>query len=434
MPETTHINEWTIIILIYAEIHIKNKQSLFCEIGSFFSELLRVPLPENIKLLILLNKSRLIGLEPNSKNGSTALYEVSQPPERKQKYLRVLYYQKTADTLQNAEKLGEILESISTDKYLNKGVVTKGKRYAVITWGHGSVYGIFKALPNTSTSQQVAWSQKSFEILTNEAISLAFKNGFKQKRVDILLMHNCLMMNVHACRALMDCVDYLVAPQTMIEAPSYNYKAILKGFGQQEADAETISLLCVDTLTNERNNEEQSKIDQWAVFAVKLETYKEVVETIDQIAATLLQALASNNRLRILIKTARNRCYQFDQDLNYHQIDFIHWFDELINQISVDEKIDQVLLNELFNFKNKLQKSVTACLTAKYLGQNIYNKKLQAGIIKLPPSGLSIYFPKQKVNAQANYKFFIQPGSPNQCRFLYETPLWLQLVENVIST
>ena len=76
-------------------------------------------------------------------------------------------------------------------------------------------------------------------------ISTLMLNGFLRKKVNLLIMMNCNMMNLHCIGALNDSTDYFVAPSTGIDEPGYNYCAIMD-FINSSIDIE---------LTNHRNTD-----------------------------------------------------------------------------------------------------------------------------------------------------------------------------------
>jgi hypothetical protein len=72
-------------------------------------------------------------------------------------------------------------------------------------------------------------AEKVREILSNDELAIVFREWLgEDEKVGVLLMMNCWMMNLHTMYSLVDTVQCLVAPQSDIGTPGYNYKAILK--------------------------------------------------------------------------------------------------------------------------------------------------------------------------------------------------------------
>ncbi len=72
-------------------------------------------------------------------------------------------------------------------------------------------------------------------ILTNQELSIAIDKALPQKKLDILVMYNCLMQNIYLQYDLSQCVEYLVAPMSGISHPGYNYTGV---FNDLSADLE----------------------------------------------------------------------------------------------------------------------------------------------------------------------------------------------------
>ena len=56
-----------------------------------------------------------------------------------------------------------------------------------------------------------------------------FKQGFGGKKIEIILMMNCLMQIIDTGYALRDSTRYLIASQLAMDLSGYNYTAIFSG-------------------------------------------------------------------------------------------------------------------------------------------------------------------------------------------------------------
>ncbi len=175
----------------------------------------------------------------------------------------------------------------------------KAKRHIVVTFGHGSIFGInftststkdlsiqrsyfdfnkqqqeyFDGIPVEDYPEEKAWFkgsskilEKEFEelkttkfaefdlgndvsvaLLTNQELAQSIKAVFKSKKVDVLVMYNCLMQNVNTQYDLRQAVDYLVAPESGICHPGYNYRGVLNELANDvKMDNKTVAGLFCD--------------------------------------------------------------------------------------------------------------------------------------------------------------------------------------------
>ncbi|MEY2917969.1 MAG: Clostripain family [Bacteroidota bacterium] len=75
---------------------------------------------------------------------------------------------------------------------------------------------------------EIAVPELNLTVLTVKEISTAFKSVFNDIILDILVLDNCLMQNLFTQFELCETVNYLVAAQSGISYPGFNYAAIIE--------------------------------------------------------------------------------------------------------------------------------------------------------------------------------------------------------------
>ncbi len=86
--------------------------------------------------------------------------------------------------------------------------------------------GLFKLLFNPPFKAEMITEILDPSILTNSELSSGITASLGNKKVDVLVMYNCLMQNLYAQYEFKDAVDYLVAPISGISFPGYDYEAV----------------------------------------------------------------------------------------------------------------------------------------------------------------------------------------------------------------
>jgi hypothetical protein len=201
------------------------------------------------------------------------------------------------DTMTNTFSLEKVLTRLK-DKY-------NANKHMVITAGHGSILGINYYMPkllpkvdreNKTDIEKILKkeanksgddkNQLEFDLnpisgvvaddllfLSNEEITEAIKNVFKEKKVDVLVMYNCLMQNIFTQYELRENVDWLVAPLSGISIPGFNYGAILNEISANPSiTGELVSELFINSIragnyyTSFKNDIEKT----WKISAVKI--------------------------------------------------------------------------------------------------------------------------------------------------------------------
>jgi Clostripain family len=208
------------------------------------------------------------------------------------------------DILTNKISLETILKKLK-DKY-------PAKKHMVITAGHGSIVGINYYIPELipessreSNKEVEAIFKKNSgfisgikfqkELLTNieledgkrllflanQEISEAFKKVFSDKKIDVMVMYNCLMQNIFTQFDFRETVDWLVAPLSGISIPGFNYGNILNKISNDPfINSEKVSELFTSSIREgNRYSSYQKDIEgTWKIAAVRMN--KEILESI----------------------------------------------------------------------------------------------------------------------------------------------------------
>ena len=272
------------------------------------------------------------------------------------------------------------------------------------TWDHGSVFGFFKEMPHPNPTSYFSIKSKGealgisklfehdfstmsfvkdppnltisintkFEILKNEELSFAIVNGFLRKKVNLLIMMNCNMMNLHCIGALNDSTDYFVAPSTGIDEPGYNYCAIMD-FINSSIDIELISKNCIDTLnTSSTCKSNDCKIyrqglisvpNKWKIFSTSMQPglINNLIAAINKFSEAIVTKVPERNTFlgasfRNCVNQARSKTVSLTEvGLRYHLYDIHKW-----NNIMIDHcpqyfpQLFELIKDELLEFKLNL--------------------------------------------------------------------------------
>ena len=258
------------------------------------------------------------------------------------------------------------------------------------------------------------------EILTNRELDEALKKWLNGKKVGVLLMSNCWMMNLHTMYALKDSVRCLVAPQGNIDIPGYNLKDILaeittsnKTFGPPE-----LAVTCVKTFDNAysrakavmNDRSEPDVLELFKIFAVDLSkttfdknTLTLQIDLLKDIINLLIKQFvefsqrAEKTEMKYFLKYIRAACFDFTGGI-VMMVDVVNWI-KSIN--SANQQFDKTLkkLTGVFSpsiaeFESSI--SDNSIVLDSSSGKDIYSpqdNQADFAVIELPPTGYSIFFP-----------------------------------------
>ncbi|MBD2704041.1 hypothetical protein IC229_25575 [Spirosoma sp. BT702] len=274
------------------------------------------------------------------------------------------------------------------------------------------------------------------EILSNDELATVFKEWIgADKKVAVLLMMNCWMMNLHTMYSLHETVKCLVAPQGNIGTPGYNYRDILNYLFNPRSifkSPEELAIRCVSTSENKRMRrrsiklraDKEDMIDKWKIFAVDLQREGDNgiilidhLNKINQFVDKLIPKDISAHEVQELIslyKSVRLVCFDFTLQGSFGGksfiVDIINWFN-ILTDIGLRNPeilpIDHTNLSNIKNLVNTVRpQNVRKHLVLKEsIGKDIYNYNgtpagLDRAVVGFHPTGYGLFFPNEINNNQ----------------------------------
>lgn len=271
-----------------------------------------------------------------------------------------------------------------------------------------------------------------YEMLTNEELADAIERGVGS--VDVLVMMNCYMMNLHSCYALKEKVHYFIAPQSGIDEPGYDYKTILESLSQSDTPSpESLARQCLLSTFHASRTAAFPGIHKWAVFCVNLEKnhITELAQKIDDLAGYLIQHI---DELEERVNDARLFCFRFDDSGNrdYNMIDITHFLQLLDEDMLQFEGLAphnteiRKYLSDMLSIREAIK------LEEKEILGTIYEVEwVQSTRTEFAATGLSIYYPEVIDTESVLFKYFMAPDASNPSNLLREKGNWLKLLERI---
>jgi hypothetical protein len=342
--------------------------------------------------------------DPHEKGTLTTIFFKLIPgnnPDKFQSDLRIILERSTFD----------ITDPNDIEEYFRDHVLRryKAKHYLLFTWDHGKGYGIFEdsSVPNQKEDIEVI-VQPEVKILTMEELRNAISLAFGTKKVDLVIMMNCLMQMVDTGYALRKNAKYLVAPQTDMDFRGYNYSFIFQAMiNNPNIKPRKLAKLAVRSFASKAyiNTSLGDNIkSKTSVFATDLSQFTTLGKQIDRLVYSVLPRLHSEDSLKAIqaireksmVNPATNLC------------DFYSFICNLRNEILFsDIQIASLLISvkELLVIESHVATKLT-----------------------VPTTGLLIYFPDALQDPERplpNFDEFFQT------EFMKRTK-WLSLVEKTI--
>lgn len=345
-------------------------------------------------------------------------------------------FYKTAFEDRNAKKYFSVARGRNTKPFLicDPGFFTKEPALSFFESRHEAKEEILK-LSRVSMQGQMP------EILRNDELAGAIQRWAGDgKKIGVLLMMNCWMMNLHTMYTMKDCVKCLVAPQGDIGIPGYNIRDILRYLNDKKNISiapQELAGVCIDTTENDYANyrleyifnefnidKEKSyfPIPFWKVFAVNLDLQQNGKNRLEYEISLFAEAIENiikeikdktSPEMKYFLKYIRAICFNFinikNEKGNEDSLmpDIVNWCYCLLNANSYFDSNSQFVMppfikNFIFDFINEIaqnQNNITPKLIIKATkGEKVYNtlteKKLQpVCVTNLNPTGYSLFFP-----------------------------------------
>ncbi len=154
-------------------------------------------------------------------------------------------------------------------------------------------------------------------ILTNKELRDIIKEVWKEGKLDVLVMYNCIMQNMYTQYELRDCVDYLVAPVSGICYPGYSYRSIFANlFYNVHNTNDYVANLFISTIRNNAKYYEARKKDiegRWKLCSVQLNgtLYNQIVEGFKDFLAGVLKKYETSPRVFTCINNTIGQCFNY---------------------------------------------------------------------------------------------------------------------------
>lgn len=428
-----NIPEWTAIFVIYAEPRMDNEKVK--ELQLMVNDIQRCvrngTLNESSRLLIIYR--RIKGNKMNWDIETTYLFEVvpNVQYEQVKSIFKLLQTDKNVNVLLNGAKLGELF------KYIWETFPSKKK--LLFTWGHGSIFGIFKKDPEGPESRRrgvplpsnVGVPGVMEDMLTNEELGEAIQ--ISEQKIDVLIMINCMMQNVITQYALSGVVKYLVAPQGMMGLPGYNYEEILKVvFGPAEYNSpEKVVEVALSTLADKRSDglDYHLNVSQWSVTAFDLDEIELLTPFLSELSTELSKKISHNNQYRGLLDLkVRRALFSFDNTPQNEVSTVMVDLGLLMYRLKT---MDEMSFGGLFDKFQRILKKIRPF--KPFIGENIYRGRIPFG--PQPPAGNCIYFPAvRKRDTQVyTFKVFVTDKAPlSRSRFFIVSTQWYQFLKDYL--
>lgn len=276
--------------------------------------------------------------------------------------------------------------------------------------------------------------EPNLSILTVQEINDALYKIFNPKKVDILVFDNCFMQNVFTQYELRKTIDYLVAAQSGISYPGFNYTAILEML-TNNINISTAEIAKAFTSRNiveahEMYNEYKADIEgRWCVSTIPVleENYELIKTNFDELCTLLVKLAEKDNDLRreigtvfgISIKNVFN--YTFHAGLKIKVFD-LHCFLLYAKGKFTEGTIFAAHLASLLAPINALIEIFSSSATNRFIGKNFYNstrrffdekhpEKIGYGFLMLfKPSGIKLIDIVYEMQGHTSFTpaFFVQ--------------------------
>ncbi len=173
--------------------------------------------------------------------------------------------------------------------------------------------------PKTVETFELYVPELNLTVLTVKEINDAFLAIFETKPVDIMVLDNCLMQNIFTQFELSEKVNYLVAAESGISFPGFNYKVIIEKLSASiDMDPEALANEFVDEKTIRSHeayfdNSVKNTIERhWCVNCVALNRnqYAEIKQRFDELFHLLYTLINSQ------IKKIREEIYHIVRTTN----------------------------------------------------------------------------------------------------------------------
>lgn len=248
---------------------------------------------------------------------------------------------------------------------------------------------------NDIVLKDAKWSTKSFTaevpelnltVLTVTEINEVFSSLLLSKPVDIFVFDNCLMQNIFTQFELSDKVDFLVAAQSGISYPGFNYAGIIKKICDDiEINTKTIAEDFVNKAMIESHAEfslfKKDILERWCLNTVDLnkDIYKEIKTHFDNLFENLHQLITNNDKkirweIRSIVVKVVNQLFGYNKhslpkvkiiDLNI----FLIFLKETVSENNILSVLQKQQLNSLLDTLSTVTNQI---ILKPFVNKNFY--------------------------------------------------------------
>ncbi len=441
--ETAANPSWLITFLLYDNAWYDKKHkgetgyiSLEQQNNALYASIAQMALHENIKIVLLEAKinvpDKVLEVYMRTKSGKEEMTMNTITPATV-----------TSAVMSNTESLAALLQPVLE--------VNNADRHILVTVGHGSIFGVnlYSEKDDTDTprlnnafiklaSQKIAFGidpnlkaelannkaiadllpksmlkrinikqqmdillngkddkngyevfvpELNITVLTVKEIGEALLSVFENKIVDIMVLDNCLMQNIFTQYELSKKVNYLVAAESGISYPGFNYKAIIEKINAninippQDLANEFVTENTIKSHPAYATDSVKATVDRhWCVNTVALEEAKySVIKTAFDNLFSLLYALIKSpvkkisNEIYYVIRTTNDQLFGY----NSYSLPTIKIIDLRVFLIYLKERItDNTVLTDqrdlLLNAIEKMQTAIKDIKVKSFIGEQFY--------------------------------------------------------------
>lgn len=240
--------------------------------------------------------------------------------------------------------------------------------------------------PKTMEDFEVAVPELNITVLTVKEIGEALLDVYENKPVDIMVLDNCLMQNIFTQYELSKKVNYLVAAESGISYPGFNYKAIIEKINTDiTISPENVAHEFVDEKTvlahPAYSGSIKNTIDRhWCINAVSLNKadYENIKLQFDRLFSSLNSFINSpvkkiREEIYFIVRSTNNQLFGY----NLYSLPTVKIIDLNVFLIYLKKRVtDNTVLgnekNQLLFAIDELKKVIDTIKVKSFIGENFY--------------------------------------------------------------
>ncbi|MBT1696685.1 hypothetical protein KK083_07360 [Fulvivirgaceae bacterium PWU4] len=167
----------------------------------------------------------------------------------------------------------------------------QANRYLLFTWDHGNGFGIFSGATGPT---EIIKSNVNVPVLTMEELSQALSRTMGERKIDLMIMMNCLMQVFNTGYTLRHNVEYLIAPQTLLGFEDYDYQKLFQKLVDDPGiPADALALYVIQCFTDNENTRGPFpvRLNMRAVSACNLNHFDKLGVLLAQLTVKLTHRL-----------------------------------------------------------------------------------------------------------------------------------------------